>query len=194
MLKKRLYELVERGSYGSRVNLIFDYSIMALIVLNVIAILIETVPDIHNKLYMPLKVFEIFSVIIFTIEYLIRIYISNLSHPTKSKVKSALKFIFSGYGLIDLIAILPFYLPFLIKADLRFIRILRVMRFMRILKISRYSNSLNLIWNVIKEKKSDLAITGFVTFIILLVASFLMYYIEGDAQPDKFPNVFACFW
>ena len=68
------------------------------------------------------------------------------------------------------------------------------MRFLRILKINRYNNSLNLIWTVIKEKKTELAITGFVTFLILMIASFLMYYIEGQAQPDKFPNIIASFW
>jgi voltage-gated potassium channel len=98
------------------------------------------------------------------------------------------------YGLVDLLAIIPFYLPFLIKTDLRFLRILRLTRFFRILKINRYNNALNLIWSVIKEKKAELAMTGFVTLLILIIASFLMYYIEGSAQPDKFPNIIACFW
>ena len=65
---------------------------------------------------------------------------------------------------------------------------------MRILKINRYNNSLNLIWTVFKEKKAELAITGFITLLILIIASFLMYYIEGQAQPDKFPNIIASFW
>lgn len=98
------------------------------------------------------------------------------------------------YRLIDLLAILPFYLPFLIKIDLRFLRILRLMRFFRVLKINRYNNSLNLVVSVIKEKKSDLALTGFVALMVLFVASFLMYYVEGDAQPDKFSNILSCFW
>ena len=78
--------------------------------------------------------------------------------------------------------------------DLRFLRTLRLTRFLRILKISRYNDSLNMIWIVIKEKKSELAVTGFVAFLILLIASFMMYSIEGDIQPDAFPNVLAAFW
>jgi voltage-gated potassium channel len=68
------------------------------------------------------------------------------------------------------------------------------MRFLRIFKINRYNNSLNLIYSVIKEKKSELAMTGFVALLTLFVASFLMFEVEGEAQPDKFPNLLSCFW
>lgn len=194
MFKHKTYHLVQKGSHGSKINLVFDYGIMILIVLNVIAIILETVPEINASLGQFFKVFEIVSVVIFSVEYVMRIYVSDLTHPSSGRIRSAFKFIFSAYGIIDLLAILPFYLPFLIKVDLRFLRILRLMRFLRVLKINRYNSSLNLIWTVIKEKRTELAITGFVTFLILLIASFLMYYIEGQAQPDKFPNIIACFW
>ncbi len=194
MNKDKIHKLVEKGSHGSKINLLFDYAIMVLIVLNVIAMVLETIQDINQLLGSFFKIFEIVSVIIFSIEYITRIYISDLTHPSNSRFKSAIKFIFSVYGIIDLLAIIPFYIPFLIKIDLRFLRMLRLMRFMRIFKINRYSNSLNLIWAVIKEKKSELLITGFVTFLVLFIASFLMYYIEGSAQPDKFPNIIASFW
>jgi voltage-gated potassium channel len=78
-----------------------------------------------------------------------------------------MKFIFSAYGIIDLLAILPFYLPFIVRIDLRFLRILRLLRFMRILKITRYNKSLYLIWSVIREKRSELAMTGFLTLLVL---------------------------
>ncbi|MFP4555615.1 MAG: ion transporter [Bacteroidales bacterium] len=194
MIKHKVYRLVEKGDHGSRINLTFDYAIMILIVLNVIAIIFETIPEIYKPFQGFLRTFEIISVIIFSIEYILRIYVSDLTYPSSSRIKSAFKFIFSAYGLIDLLAIIPFYLPFLTKVDLRFLRMLRLMRFMRILKINRYNNSLNLIWTVFKEKKAELAITGFITLLILIIASFLMYYIEGQAQPDKFPNIVASFW
>src|SRR3989339_8569 len=194
MNKNNIHRLVEKGPNGSRINLFFDYAIMALIVLNVIALTLETIPKISESIGGFLRQFEFVSVIVFSIEYLIRIYISSLTHPSSSKIKSALKFIFSTYGLIDLLAIIPFYLPLLIKIDLRFLRILRLMRFFRVFKINRYNNSLNLIISVIKEKKSDLALTGFVALLILFVASFLMYYVEGSAQPDKFPDILSCLW
>lgn len=193
-MKNKVNRLIENGDQDSRIHLTFDFAIMILIILNLVAIVLETIPEIYQSLKGFFRIFEIISVFIFSIEYLLRIYISDLTHPSGSKFKSILKFVFSAYGLIDLMAIIPFYMPFIFKIDLRFIRILRFMRFMRILKINRYIDSLNLIWIVIKEKKSELAITGFVTLLTLVIASFLMYYIEGGAQPDKFPNVIASFW
>lgn len=194
MTKDKIYHLVEKGAHGSKVNLIFDYTIMTLIVINVVALILETVSGIKDSVGFLLRQVEIISVIIFSIEYLLRLYVSDLTYPSSSKVKSAFKFIFSFYGLIDLLAILPFYLPSFIKVDLRFIRVVRLMRFLRILKIGRYNNSLSLIYTVIKEKKAEMAMTGFVALLILIIASFLMYYTEGESQPDKFPNILSCFW
>jgi len=194
MIKQRAYRLVEKGAHGAKINACFDYAILILIVLNLLAIILETISDIYDSIGDFLRMFEVFSVVVFSIEYIIRIYVSDLTHPSTSRVKSAMKFVFSFYGLIDLLSITPFYLPFLIKIDLRFLRAMRLLRFIRILKINRYNSSLSLIWGVIKDKKPELAITGFVTFLVLLIASYLMYYIEGEAQPDKFPNVIASFW
>ncbi|PLX07582.1 MAG: potassium channel protein [Marinilabiliales bacterium] len=194
MLKNKTLKLVEKGSHGSKINSVYDIFIMVLILLNIVAIILETIPEIYDSYKNTLHIFEIVSVIIFSIEYLLRIYVSDITHPSSSRFKSALKFIFSIYGIIDLLAILPFYLPVVFKIDLRFIRILRFARFIRILKINRYNKSLSLICTVIKEKKSELTITGFVTFLILLIASFIMYFVEKDAQPDAFPNILAAFW
>lgn len=194
MSKQRVFHLVERGAHGSTVNLAFDYFIMSLIVLNVFALILETIPEISKTYGLYLRAFDVFSVIVFSLEYCLRIYVADLTHPATNRFKSVLRFVFSAYGLIDLMAILPFYLPLFIKIDLRFLRILRLMRFLRVLKINRYNSSLNLIFSVVKEKKADLALTGFVALLMLFVASFLMYYVEGDAQPDKFPNLLACLW
>lgn len=193
-MKKKLYKILEKGSHGKHGNLVFDYFIMSLIILSVISIILESIADFNMEYGTWLRAFNVFSVIIFTIEYILRIYVSELSHPSSSRFKSALKFMFSPFGLVDLFAILPFFLPLLFKIDLRFLRVLRLMRFLRILKINRYDHSFKLIWDVIKEKKSELGVTGFVTFLTLLVASFLMYYVEGEKQPELFPNVLESFW
>jgi voltage-gated potassium channel len=123
-----------------------------------------------------------------------RIYVADLIYPSSNKLKSGLKFILSPFGLIDLMAIIPFYIPFIISVDLRFLRILRITRFIRILKINRYNKAIDLIWKVVKEKKNELIMTGIVTLLLLVVASFLIYYFEGNSQPDKFPDIFSCFW
>lgn len=194
MIKTKIYKLVEKGSHGKRMNRLFDYFIMSLILLSIVAIILESITEIYIRLEKELHIFNLSTIIVFTIEYLLRLYVSDLTHPSKNRVRSAIKFMFSPYGLIDLLAILPFYLPMFFKIDLRFLRALRLTRFLRILKVNRYNNSLNLIWTVIKEKRSELVVTGFLTFLILLISSFLMYYVEGEEQPELFPNILSSFW
>lgn len=194
LFKQKIYRIIEKGSHGSRKNLIFDYFIMTLIILNVLALIIETHPEIKESIGDFLHIFEICIVFIFTIEYLMRIYIADISHPSSNRIKSRMKFIFSTFGIIDLLSIIPFFMPMLIRIDLRFLRIFRIMRFFRIFKITRYNSSLNLIYSVIKEKRAELAMTWFVGILILIVASFLMFEVEGEVQPDKFPNIISCFW
>lgn len=193
-LKKKIYKLVEKGSHGNKINLIFDYVIMSLILLSVISMILESIKEIGADFKLYLEWFDLLSVSIFSIEYLMRLYVSDLTHPAKNKFKSVLKFIFSTNGLIDLFAVLPFYLPMIIKIDLRFLRTLRLIRILRILKINRYTKSLNLIVCVLKDKKSELAVTGFIMLLLLIFASFVMYNIEGEKQSDAFPNILAAFW
>jgi voltage-gated potassium channel len=191
-MKKRIFNLIQKGAHGKQANLIFDYSIMVLIILSIGSIILESMayPEVGNLL----SWFNTFAVLVFSIEYLLRLYVSDLTHPSENKVKSAFKFIFSFYGIIDLLAILPFYLPMFIKTDLRFLRALRLTRILRILKMNRYNNWLHIITEVIKDKKQPLAITMFFAFIVLIISSFLMYFLEGEAQPEAFPNILAAFW
>lgn len=193
-IKLAIFHLLEKGAHGNRINRWVEYAITLLIVLSVISIILESITEVNQTFGWFLHRFDIFVILVFTLEYLLRLFISDLTHPSSNKFKSALKFIFSVYGLVDLLAVLPFYLPMLIKLDLKFLRILRLTRFLRILKINRYNKSVNLIWAVIKEKKTELAATGFITFLTLLISSFLMYYIESEHQPDQFPNIIATFW
>jgi voltage-gated potassium channel len=193
-MKQAIYKLVERGSHGSRINTYFDYFIVTLICANAVSVALESVRNLNPGLISALWVFEIFSVAIFTIEYIMRIYVSDLTHPSNTRMKSVLKFVFSFYGLIDLFTILPFYIPFIIKIDLRFIRIFRLIRFFRIIKVNRYNDSLKLIGSVFKEKKPELSMTLFICILILVISSFLMYLIEGSVQPDKFNNVLSTMW
>ena len=90
--------------------------------------------------------------------------------------------------------ILQFYIPFIIKTDLRFLRVLRLIRFFRIFKISRYNSTLKLIWGVLKEKKAEIQMTFFIALLLILVSAFMMYYVEGSVQPDKFTNFFSTLW
>ena len=162
--------------------------IYALIILNIIALVIESFEDIGNQYKSFFLIFEIFSIIVFTLEYLGRIYVANINKPSRRK------FIFSFYGIVDLLAIIPFFLPFLFSLDLRVLRILRLFRFIRIFKLGRFNNSFRTIKEVLKSTKNELLMTIFIAFVLLLISSTLMYYFESDVQPEKFKSIPHAFW
>ena len=132
-IKKNIAELIQKGANGSRWNLTFDYFIVVLILLNVTAVFFESFPQsIQFKSF--LRNFELFSVIVFSIEYAMRLFVADMTHPRKPRYLSYLAFILSPLAIIDLVSILPFYLPLVFAVDLRFLRIFRFFRFLRIMK------------------------------------------------------------
>jgi len=183
-LKQKAYNLLHKNKFVIK----FIYS---LIIINVIALILESYKELRENYGDVFQLIEIFSVIIFTIEYLLRFWVADLD---KEVQKSRMKFTFSSLGLIDLFAIIPFYLPLLFPIDLRVIRILRLLRLLRIFKLGRFSKSLKTINQVLKETKTDLIITFFVAFILLVLSSTLMYYVENEAQPEKFASIGHSFW
>lgn len=183
-MKKKVSDFINYNKY-------FIKFIYALIVLNIIALILESYEKLNAEYSDIFYYFELFSVAIFTIEYFIRIWVSD---KTKEDKKERLNFAFSTMGIIDLIAILPFYLPFIFPIDLRIVRILRLFRLLRIFKLGRYSKSLKTIRYILKETKSELSITVFVTFVLMILSSTLMYYIEHDDQPEQFANIGDAFW
>lgn len=192
-LKRKVVKLVEKGSYGSKWNKYFDIFIIALIILNVIAIFYESTPqsiEHENFLYN----FELVSVIIFTIEYLMRLFVADITHTSKPRWKSYFCFIISPLPLIDLFSILPFYLPLIFAFDLRFLRLFRLIRFLRLLKIKRYSEPFDLMGKVIREKKEQLLLTLFVAIIVLLSSSAIIYYVENKHQPQVYRDMVVSLW
>ena len=139
------------------------------------------------------KIFETFSVVIFTIEYLLRLWTANIDPRFTKPFTGNLKFALTPFAIIDLLAILPFYLPFF-GIDLRLIRMIRIFRLFRIFKIARYIKALTLIKNVFYKKKEELVISLVFTLFLLLIASTLMYYIENEAQPEHFSSIPETMW
>ncbi len=193
-IKKRIFEVIEKGRPGDRASRYFDIFLVILIVLNVTAIILASVKPIYSAFRTGFKAFEIFSVVVFTVEYILRMWTAEYKVEATSRPMARIRYVFTPMAIIDLLAILPFYLPFLLPFDLRFLRIIRLTRLLRLLKIQRYSQSLQLIGKVLKDKKEELVVTIFVTFILIVFASTLMFYLESDVQPDQFPNIINAFW
>jgi voltage-gated potassium channel len=193
MLKQKVFDIIEKDDQNNRVSRYFDIFISSLIFLNIFAIVLESFKELKH-LYLFFEIFELITVIIFSFEYILRLWTADLLFQGLGKIKSRFRFVFSFLGIVDLIAILPFYLPFFVNIDLRMLRIMRLTRLLRIFKLNRYSRSLSLIGRVLRKKKDELSATIFITFILLLFASTLMYYIERSVQPEAFSNIVETFW
>lgn len=192
-MRKIFFKLVEPSNEKGDKNYYVDLFIMVLIILNVLAIILESDQNIGHRYQSFFYYFEIFSVIVFSTEYLLRLWTCIEKQPFQRPIAGRLKFMLSPMAMIDLLAILPFYLPF-VGVDLRFLRILRIFRIFRLLKMARYSNALSMIKNVLKEKKEELLVTFVFIIIILTIISTLMFYVERDAQPDAFGSIPKAMW
>ena len=193
-LKKKIYEIIEVASIDNLSSKMFDIFIMTLISLNVIAVILETVNSLSLRFTFFFNSFELFSVLIFSIEYLLRLWTCTVDRRFSHPVKGRIRFAFTPFALIDLIAIAPFYLPMFFPFNLRTVRALRLFRLFRLLKMGRYSESLYTLQNVIKAKKTELFIALFAIFIMLLIASSFMYFVENEMQPEAFSSIPQAMW
>jgi len=191
--KAKVFEVIQPAEDGKLASRIFDCSIMFLIAVSMVSIFVVTFP-IPWRLAHAFETFEKISIIIFTVEYLLRIWTSDFLFPEEKRLSALKKYVFSGMAIIDLLAILPFYLPMLFPIKLLGLRALRLVRLLRICKLSRYSESLAYIGIVFKSKARDIVASFFVVFLLLIVASLLIYYAEHDAQPESFKNAFSGLW
>jgi voltage-gated potassium channel len=196
-LRKRIYEIIDVVPHAEGTNQKFDFFdvfLITLIILNVVAVFLETVQSLYVRYSSVFHAFDVFSVAVFTIEYLLRIWTCTLNPNYQRPVLGRIKFILTPLALIDLFAFLPFYLPLLLPFDLRFLRTFRLVRILRVLKIGRYSESLRLFGRVLNSRKAELLTSVFVIFILLIVSSSFLYQCEHKAQPEKFMNIIEALW
>jgi voltage-gated potassium channel len=191
--KHYLYRILIETDSKSRISRAFNLGMLILIILNVIAVTLSTIESLYEPNKLVFEVFEILSIFIFSIEYIARMWVCTLDKEYSSPVLGRIRFALRPMQMIDLLAILPFFLPFL-GVDLRFIRAVRLFRVFRILKLGRYSEALSGLTRVIRTKKEELYITIFAGLILLLLSSSLMYIIENAAQPDKFQSIPDAMW
>ena len=193
-LHNSIYELIRDDDEDNLQAKIFDGVIITLILLNVIAVIAETFEGLPLFFTDVIIYLEAFSVVAFSIEYLLRLWTSDLIYPHLSKTKARIKYIFSFMGLIDLLAILPFYMPFVLTIDLRILRTVRLLRLLRLLKVNHYSDALTTVVSVIRAKATQLLSSMLVVTVLIVISSLLMYSLEHEAQPDIFRNAFSGFW
>ncbi|MEZ5817186.1 MAG: cyclic nucleotide-gated ion channel [Hyphomicrobiaceae bacterium] len=193
-LRRRIYEIIEVGRGETAASRLFDHLIVSLILLNVLAFCLETIPEVEAEWGAWLHAFDMISVAIFTIEYLLRLW-TSVEVPMLSRLppwQARLRFARRPMLVIDLLAILPFYAGSVLGVDLRVLRVFRLLRF---LKLTRYSPAIHTLLRVVANEQRSLIGAFVLLLAALLVFSTGMYYIEGHVQPDKLGSIpEAAYW
>lgn len=192
--KHEVFMVLDASDHHNKTSTVVNAFLILLICLNVLAVMLETVEPLYKEHEKFFYAFEVFSVTVFTIEYLLRVWAITSEPKYSHPIMGRIKFLFTFGALIDLIAILPFYIPFVIGFDLRFIRILRLLRLLRIVKITRYMHATKMITHVYRAKKEELFITMMLIAFLIIVVSSIMFYVEHDAQPEKFSSIPTTMW
>jgi voltage-gated potassium channel len=191
-LRNFVYKTLEDPStrWGRR----FAVFITTIILLNVLEAIVETVPNLPVNLIQFFSIFEFVSVLIFTVEYILRLWACTLNPMYTSGLAGRVRYAVSPLALIDLLAIVPYYLPLTFTFDLRVIRLLRLFRIFRLVKVARYSDALHVIVRVFCAKRAELVLVLIVCTILLVISSSLLYYAEQEVQPDVFTSIPASLW
>ncbi|MEH0155926.1 ion transporter [Limibacter armeniacum] len=191
-IREKIYNIIDNEKNLS--TRLFDAFMTTLIILNVAAIILESHQSLATAFHQEFFAFEIFSVFIFTIELMLRIIVADIHYKSENYLNSVIRYLFSFSAIVDILAIMPFYLPMFLAVDLRFIRMLRLVRLLRVLKIGRYNKALKAVAKALGQRKEELFLTSFVGLVLLLFSGTLMYYVEHETQPDAFPNITASLW
>ena len=192
---EKIYKSEKKCSFGVKYNFMkkfnrFDIFIYLLIIANIIAMVLESHEFIKERFGELFNYFELISIIIFTLEYFYRIYISY----KKSRWLGVKSYIFSFFGVIDFISIVPFYIKQFVLIDGRFFRILRLFRLSRIFKLGRDSKSLKLFIKAISAVQNELKFTFFLSLLCILFSASAIYFLENEAQPEIFSSITASLW
>ncbi len=191
-LRRRIYGILEATDPGLLARLV-NLFIMALIILNAVAVVLESVEEIYIQYDKIFGSIEKISLAVFTLEYLLRAWTCTVDPSYGNPVKGRIAFALSPLALIDLMVILPFFLPDSLL-DLRMLRAIRIFWIFKLLRIGRYSRAMATLENVLRAKKEELMITFFAIVLFLVFASSIIYYIEHAVQPQNFPSIPATMW
>ncbi len=191
--RSRIFEIIQPDDGTSKLSKFFDRIITVLILVSVVIVFIGTF-DLQPNARCILFFLESFASLVFTVEYVLRIATADFLYPKSGSIVSRIKYITSPMAVIDLVAILPFWLPMLLPGTMLGIRALRLVRLLRVFKLNRYFEAMKAIGDVIVAKKRELLGSFFFVAILMLIASLLMYSAEHDAQPEVFRNAFSGLW
>ncbi len=192
--KKRVFEIIQLGNIDDPESRGFDILIVVSILVNLFIAIFSTY-EVSEKYTDIMHTAELITVIIFTVEYILRVWTAQYLNPLAKPAEVRIKYIFSVSGLIDFLSFAPFYVPeIFFPGGVIAFRMFRVIRILRLFRINRYNDSMNVISTIIKRKKKLLLSSVFIILILMVSSSILMYNLEHEAQPEAFKNAFSGFW
>ncbi len=171
-----------------------DTFIIVLIATSIVAVVLESEHEVAAPYARSFLIFEWFSSLVFTVEYVLRVWTCVEDERYAHPIKGRLRYMRTPMALVDLVAIVPFYLSMVKGLDLRFVRAIRLLRLLRLFKIGRYAEAVGELLRVFAQKKEDIAIVFFLVMMTLILASSAMYYAEHAAQPEAFRSIPASMW
>ena len=191
-IRNRIFRIIEIGNREDIPSTVFDIFISITIVASILTTFLHTFSSISGNPVL-LKV-EFFSIVVFVIEYILRLWTADYLYPEKRRAGAVFAFIISFYGVIDLITIVSYFLPYLFSTGVVVLRMLRVIRIFRLFRLSTNYDAFNVIVDVLKAKKDALLSSVFVIVMLMFMTSLCMYSLEHEAQPEVFKNAFSGIW
>ncbi len=197
MLKKikyHVYDILVETDDDELIDKVVAVLLLILILISSLVVILETVDSLNQQYGRIFHTVEMIAAVIFAIEYILRLWVATYTAEYSRPIWGRIKYAFSPLAIIDLLAIMTAILPLIFTMDLMFIRFLRVFRLFRLLKLNRYVESLNRLDDVVRAKKEELLVMLAMIAMLLLFSSSLMYLVEHEAQPDKFPDIPSAMW
>ncbi|MGE3278202.1 MAG: ion transporter [Candidatus Altimarinota bacterium] len=191
--KRQCYEILEQATHNPQ-RKIFERFIIFVIILNVLVILIESLPGVYLEYQKLFLIFDTFVVSVFATEYILRVWSITESDEYHHPIWGRLKFMKTPFAIIDLLAIIPFFLPLFTVMNIQFTRISQILRLFRFLKMGRYFRAWEVFLYVFKDKRSEIKMTIYTIAIMILFTSSIMFFIENPAQPEAFSSIPATMW
>ena len=188
-MKKKVFNIIQIGDKSNPLSRLFDIFIAVVICANILVTFLQTFDEL-SFLFPAFHVIEVITILIFCVEYILRIWTADYLYPDKSEFRSRLRFLISFDGIIDLLTILPFFF----LSGMVIFRMLRVARIFHLFRLNARYDSFNVITTVLYEKRNQIISSVFIVLILMLASSLCMYSVEHDSQPEVFRNAFSGIW
>lgn len=192
--KKRVFQIIEVGYDLDFASKAYDWLNVLAIALNVVASILFTFDNIRTQYGGLIVMIEMVTAIFFAVDYLLRLWTSDVLYSELTREKALCKYVFSFMGIVDLLSFLPYFLPVFFPAGAVAFRMIRIVRIFRLFRINAYYDSLSVITEVIASKSQQLVSSVFIILVLMVASSLCMYSLEHEAQPEVFSNAFSGIW